>query len=248
MTEEITDFGARDVTAADKTRLVEEVFRSVAGRYDLMNDLMSFGVHRLWKRYALWRLAPRPGERILDLAGGTGDMSRLLHPRIGEAGRVVLADINDAMLAIGRDRMIDCGIVKGVCYARANAERLPFAEASFDAVCIAFGLRNVARKSACLEEMHRVLKPGGRALVLEFSRVIVPLLARLYDEYSFRVIPELGRRVAGDAGSYRYLVESIRRHPDQEALRDMMVAAGFDRVGYQNLSGGIVALHMGYRF
>lgn len=247
MSDHSTDFGYRDVPPSEKTRLVGEVFSSVAGRYDLMNDLMSFGAHRLWKRFAVGRLAPRRGQRILDLAGGTGDLTRLIHARLNGAGEVILSDVNGEMLTVGRDHCIDRGFVRGVHYVQANAEALPLADAVCDGLIIAFGLRNVTWRECALAEMHRVLRPGGRAVVLEFSHVVLPLLARAYDRYSFSVIPALGGRVAGDAQSYRYLVESIRRFPDQAALAALMTRAGFARVGYHNLSAGIVAVHVGYR-
>lgn len=246
-TEQQTDFGFEQVPREDKTRRVREVFRSVAPRYDLMNDLMSLGAHRLWKRFAVSLLRVRPGDAVLDLAGGTGDLARRLRPLVGGRGRVVLADINAAMLEVGRDRLLDAGHAEGVEYVQANAERLPFPDRSFEAVIIAFGLRNVTDKDAALTEMHRVLKPGGMALVLEFSHVVLPLLARLYDLYSFNVIPRIGQWVLHDADSYRYLVESIRRHPDQATLAAMMERAGFERVDVHNLSAGVVAVHRGWR-
>jgi demethylmenaquinone methyltransferase/2-methoxy-6-polyprenyl-1,4-benzoquinol methylase len=247
MSDAKADFGFREVLAADKRGLVGRVFTSVAGRYDLMNDLMSFGSHRLWKRFAVNMLAPRRGQRILDLAGGTGDLSALIAGRVGRDGLVVCADINSAMLAVGRDRLIDRGRVAGIGYAQANAERLPWPDAAFDGLTIAFGLRNVTDKAAALREMQRVLKPGGAAIVLEFSKVVVPWLAKVYDGYSFAVLPWLGRLVADDRDSYQYLVESIHRHPDQKTLAGMMSAAGFERVDWHNLSGGIVAVHRGYK-
>jgi demethylmenaquinone methyltransferase/2-methoxy-6-polyprenyl-1,4-benzoquinol methylase len=248
MPEELTDFGFERVPPAVKTRRVQEVFGSVAGRYDLMNDLMSLGVHRLWKRYALLRLNPRPGQRILDLAGGTGDLTALLAQAVGESGQVVLADLSEAMLRRGRDRLLDEGIAANVRFALANAEHLPFADDVFDAITMAFGLRNVTRKEDALRSMYRCLRPGGQLMVLEFSHLVMPALQRLYDTYSFQLLPKLGRLVAGDEASYRYLVESIRRHPDQETLAGMMRAAGFEGCHYQSLSGGIVALHRGYKY
>ncbi len=242
-----THFGFQEVGVEEKAQRVAAVFDSVAGRYDLMNDLMSAGVHRLWKRFAVHLAAPRRGERILDLAAGTGDLARQLAPRVGPPGLVVLSDINDAMLELGRDRLIDGGIVDNVAFVQADAERLPFPENSFDCVTMAFGLRNVTAKERALEAMHGVLRPGGRALILEFSHPTAPGLGPLYDLYSFKVLPLLGRVVANDAESYRYLAESIRMHPDQETLRGMMAGAGFQRCEYFNLSGGIVALHRGYR-
>ncbi|MBI3898133.1 MAG: bifunctional demethylmenaquinone methyltransferase/2-methoxy-6-polyprenyl-1,4-benzoquinol methylase UbiE [Gammaproteobacteria bacterium] len=242
-----THFGFREVAEGAKSGLVAEVFRSVAGRYDLMNDLMSLGVHRLWKQFAVAQSGVRAGQRVLDVAGGSGDITALLAPRVGQSGSIVLSDINDAMLDVGRARLADQGIAGNVEFVRADAERLPFAEDHFDCVTIAFGLRNVTHIDRALASMYRVLKPGGRLLVLEFSKPVSTPLQTLYDAYSFNVLPVLGRIVAGDADSYRYLVESIRKHPDQETLKGMMVQAGFERVEYHNLSGGIVALHKGYK-
>ncbi len=247
MSEESTDFGFERVAVAEKARRVGAVFSSVAPRYDLMNDLMSLGLHRLWKRIAVEVARPRRGERVLDLAGGTGDLARLLAPRLAPGGQVVLADINRAMLELGHRRLVDAGIAGAHQGVQLDAERLPFAAASFDCVLIAFGLRNVTHKERALAEMWRVLRPGGRALVLEFSRLRLRALRPLYDLYSFRVLPALGRLVAGDAASYRYLAESIRVHPDQEELQAMMAAAGFERCDHLNLSAGIVALHRGWR-
>ncbi len=243
-----THFGFREVPLAAKAGLVAGVFRSVAGRYDLMNDLMSLGMHRLWKEFAAGQAGIRSGQAVLDLAGGSGDMAARFAARVGPKGGVVLADINDAMIAVGRQRLADRGIAGNVEFVQADAERLPFPDNHFDCVCIAFGLRNVTRPERALAGMQRVLKPGGRALVLEFSRPLPPGLGRLYNAYSFGVLPLLGRLVAGDEASYRYLAESIRKHPDQETLRQMMAQAGFERAHYFNLSGGIVALHKGYKF
>ena len=236
------DFGYERVAPEEKTRRVRGVFESVAGKYDLMNDLMSAGLHRLWKRYAVGVAAVREGARVLDLAGGTGDLARLFAKAAGATGRVVLTDINHAMLAEGRDKLIDLGAPLPV--VQCDAEALPFPDRSFDVVSIGFGLRNVTRKENALAEMRRVLVPGGAALVLEFSKVAPPL-APAYDWYSFNVLPKLGRLVAGDEASYRYLAESIRMHPDQETLKAMMERAGFDAVEYHNLTAGVVALHVG---
>ncbi len=232
---------------ADKTALVREVFKSVAGSYDLMNDLMSLGVHRLWKRHFVASSGIMPGHHVLDLAGGTGDIAALLCARVGPSGGVVLSDINEAMLEIGRQRLEDRGIVGNIRYALANAEHLPFGDRSFDAVTIAFGLRNVTDKDAALREMLRVLKPGGQMHVLEFSRVRSQPLRQLYDGYSFGVLPLLGKLAANDSDSYQYLAESIRKHPALKKLAGMMQQAGFQQVTYRNLSGGIVAIHRGKR-
>jgi len=235
-------FGYERVTPDEKSRRVRGVFDSVAGKYDLMNDLMSAGLHRGWKRFAVEVAGVRPGARVLDLAGGTGDLAQLLAQRAGPRGTVVHTDINGAMLVAGRDKLIDRGVVLPT--VQCNAESLPFADRSFDCVSIGFGLRNVTHKERALAEMARVLVPGGIAVVLEFSRVAAPL-APLYDWYSFNVLPALGRLVAKDAASYRYLAESIRVHPDQQALQAMMEQSGFDRVDYYNLAAGVVALHAG---
>jgi demethylmenaquinone methyltransferase / 2-methoxy-6-polyprenyl-1,4-benzoquinol methylase len=242
---EQTHFGFEQVTPEEKTRRVRGVFDSVAGRYDLMNDLMSWGMHRAWKRFAIAASGVRAGARVLDVAGGTADLARLFAARVGPAGSVVLTDINGAMLAAGRDRMLNEGRLMPA--VQCNAEALPFPPASFDCVSIAFGLRNVTRKETALAEMRRVLRPGGVALILEFSRVWAPLKPA-YDWYSFNVLPRLGQAVAHDADSYRYLAESIRVHPDQQELGTMMESAGFERVEWFNLSAGVVALHRGYVF
>ena len=243
-----THFGYREVPEDVKAGLVAEVFHSVADKYDLMNDLMSAGAHRLWKRFAVAVSGIRAGDRVLDVAGGTGDLSARLAARVGQAGEVVLADINNSMLEVGRARLADRGITGNVRFVRADAENLPFPEDHFDLATIAFGLRNVTHQDRALASMFRVLKPGGAVLVLEFSRPVLPGLGRLYDAYSFTVLPLLGRVVAQDEASYRYLAESIRKHPDQETLKRMLEQAGFERVEYFNLSGGIVALHKGYKF
>jgi demethylmenaquinone methyltransferase/2-methoxy-6-polyprenyl-1,4-benzoquinol methylase len=237
-----TQFGYEQVSPEEKTRRVRGVFDSVAGKYDVMNDVMSGGLHRWWKRFTVDVAMPRPGQRVLDLAGGTGDLARLFAKRVGATGVVVHTDINGAMLAEGRDKLVNQGVVLPT--VQCNAESLPFPGGTFDIVSIAFGLRNVTRKDVALAEMRRVLRPGGAALVLEFSRVAAPL-APVYDWYSFNVLPRLGRLIAGDEASYRYLAESIRVHPDQETLKGMMERAGFDRVEYHNLTAGVVALHVG---
>ena len=241
-----TDFGFEKVAWSDKARRVRGVFDSVAGNYDLMNDLMSGGMHRLWKRFALACTNLRAGQRALDVAGGTGDLSMGMLKQVGPSGLVVLTDINARMLAHGRDRLIDAGFSGKFCAVQANAECLPFRPAQFDCVTIGFGLRNVTDKPAALASMRSMLKPGGQLIVLEFSQVAVPALRPLYDTYSFKVLPKLGELVAGDAASYQYLAESIRKHPDQETLLGMMRDAGLDNCSYQNLSGGIVAVHRGY--
>ncbi len=241
------DFGYERVPWNEKSRRVRGVFDSVAGNYDVMNDLMSGGLHRLWKQFTLSITNLRPGQRALDVAGGTGDLSAGLAKQVGDRGLVVLTDINAAMLAQGRDRLINDGIVANVRYAQVNAERLPFADGTFDCVTIGFGLRNVTDKPAALASMRRVLKPGGQLVVLEFSRP-APMLKPLYDAYSFRVLPLLGKLVANDEASYRYLAESIRMHPDQETLLGMMRDAGLEGCRYHNLTGGIVAVHRGYRY
>ncbi len=240
-------FGARPVDPEEKARLVGEVFARVAGRYDLMNDLMSGGVHRLWKDALVDWLVPRSGMRVLDLAGGTGDVAfRILERTDGRAG-VVLADISPAMLEVGRDRALDRGWLGELVFVAADAEALPFADRSFDAVTIAFGIRNVTRIDRALAEIRRVLRPGGRFLCLEFSRVVLPWLDRLYERYAFHVLPRLGRLVLGDAASYRYLAESIRRFPDQHAFARLIEEAGLARVRFRNLSGGIAAIHSAWR-
>lgn len=247
MSKQSTHFGYKDVPAEHKAGLVREVFDSVAGNYDLMNDLMSGGLHRLWKRFTVEQAGVRRGHSVLDLAGGTGDLARQFSPRVGQDGHVVLADINAEMLNEGRRRLIDAGVGANLSIVQVDAERLPFADCSFDCVSIAFGLRNITDKERALRSMLRVLKPGGKALVLEFSKPS-EMLRPAYDLYSFKVLPALGRMVAKDEASYQYLAESIRMHPDQETLKQMMEDAGFGRCRYHNLAGGIVALHTGYRF
>jgi demethylmenaquinone methyltransferase/2-methoxy-6-polyprenyl-1,4-benzoquinol methylase len=245
MSEPTTHFGYEEVPEANKAKRVEGVFSSVADRYDLMNDLMSLGLHRLWKAFTIEMSGVRPGDRVLDVAGGTGDLALAFARRVGPSGEVWLSDINRAMLERGRDRLADEGALLPA--VQCDAEKLPFPTDRFDCVSVAFGLRNMTRKERALGEMTRVLKPGGRLLVLEFSRVWKPL-APLYDLYSFKVLPWLGRQVAGDTDSYRYLAESIRVHPDQETLKEMMELAGLARVEFYNLSAGVVALHRGYKY
>jgi demethylmenaquinone methyltransferase / 2-methoxy-6-polyprenyl-1,4-benzoquinol methylase len=242
------DFGYQQVPKEQKAVRVRAVFDSVADKYDLMNDLMSAGVHRLWKRYALSQTGLRPGQAALDVAGGTGDLAAGMAGQVGERGLVVLSDINAAMLEVGRARLLDRGLIRNVRCSLANAECLPFEDESFDCVTIGFGLRNVTDKPAALASMRRVLKPGGRLLVLEFSKPVAPGLKPIYDAYSFRVLPWLGRRIAGDPDSYQYLAESIRRFPDQATLLAMMREAGLEDCSHHNLSGGIVALHKGFRY
>ncbi len=246
--EQSTDFGFQRVRRTEKARRVRGVFDSVAGNYDLMNDLMSAGTHRLWKRFTLGLANLRPGQRALDVAGGTGDLAAGLARQVGARGLVVLTDINAAMLGRGRDRLINEGFIGNVACVQANAEQLPFPDNSFDCITIGFGLRNVTDKPAALSAMRRALKPGGQLLVLEFSHPVLPALKPLYDAYSFRVLPLIGKLVAGDGASYRYLAESIRMHPDQQALLAMMAAAGLEGCRYHNLSGGIVAVHRGYKY
>jgi demethylmenaquinone methyltransferase/2-methoxy-6-polyprenyl-1,4-benzoquinol methylase len=242
-----TDFGFQTVTPEEKTRRVGDVFSSVAGSYDLMNDLMSAGMHRLWKRYAVHVSPVRPGAVVLDLAGGTGDMAALYRRRVGRTGMVVVSDINNRMLGAARDRLIDAGNIAGMEYVRANAECLPFRDCTFDCVCISFGLRNVTDKARALASMHASLKFGGAVVILEFSKLALSLLRKVYDRYSLEIIPLIGKWVAKDRDSYRYLVESIRMHPDQETLKHLMQGAGFSEVSYYNLTGGIVAVHIGYK-
>jgi len=244
---EKTDFGYREVAAGEKSQLVRGIFDSVAGRYDLMNDLMSGGIHRLWKREFVDRLNPRPGETVLDVAGGTGDIAFGIHERRGEATSVIVCDITQAMVEVGRDRAIDRGFLRGLEFLCGDAEKLPIANASIDAYSIAFGLRNVTHIDAALAEARRVLKPGGRFFCLEFSHIVLPVLARLYDFYSFQILPRIGALVVGNRDAYQYLVESIRRFPAQAELVDRIEAAGLERARYRNLSGGIAAIHSAWR-
>jgi demethylmenaquinone methyltransferase/2-methoxy-6-polyprenyl-1,4-benzoquinol methylase len=248
MSDKTTDFGYQQVAWQDKQRRVSGVFDSVASNYDIMNDAMSFGIHRLWKRFAVEQTGARPGQTILDLAGGTGDLAARLSRLVGPQGEVIIGDINASMLSVGRERLLDKGIAGNVEFIQVNAENLPFPDGSFDCITIAFGLRNVTDKEKALAAMYRVLKPGGRVLVLEFSKPVIPGLKQIYDFYSFSVLPVMGRLIAKDEKSYRYLAESIRMHPDQENLRIMMEQAGFEDCDYFNLTGGIVALHRGFRF
>lgn len=246
--QETTHFGYKTVEKAQKKSLVGGVFDSVAAKYDVMNDVMSMGIHRLWKRQTIDASAVRKGQRVLDLAGGTGDLTAKFSRVVGKEGQVVLADINHSMLTVGRDKLRDMGIVGNVDYVQANAEELPFPDDHFDLITIAFGLRNVTEKDRALRSMLRVLKPGGRLLVLEFSKPEYQTLNKLYDFYSFNVLPQMGGLIANDKESYQYLAESIRMHPDQETLKQMMQEAGFEQVTYQNMTGGIVALHRGFKF
>lgn len=244
--EETTHFGYEEVPVAEKEQRVGQVFRSVANRYDIMNDVMSLGSHRLVKRFTIELSALRKGHSVLDLAGGTGDFSIRFSPLVGETGRVVLADINEAMLQVGRDRIIDKGLSSNVSIAQVNAEHLPFADNSFDCICIAYGLRNVTNKEAALASMRRVLKPGGRVLVLEFSKPTNELVGKAYDAYS-KLWPLAGKAITGDADSYQYLVESIRMHPDQDSLLQMMEDAGLVNCKYHNVMGGVCAIHIGFK-
>ncbi|SHI04535.1 bifunctional demethylmenaquinone methyltransferase/2-methoxy-6-polyprenyl-1,4-benzoquinol methylase UbiE [Ferrimonas marina] len=243
-----THFGYQQVDAEKKAEMVADVFHSVASKYDLMNDVMSFGVHRYWKRFTIECAAARPGMKVLDLAGGTGDLTAKFSHLVGDTGEVVLADINDSMLKVGRAKLQDQGVVGNVNYVQANAEALPFPDNHFDIITIAFGLRNVTQKDKALASMLRVLKPGGKLLVLEFSKPLNPMMQKAYDFYSFKVIPQMGSMIAGDKESYLYLSESIRMHPDQETLKNMMLEVGFDQADYVNMTNGVVALHRGYKF
>ena len=246
--ENITHFGYKTVDKNEKESMVASVFHSVAKQYDIMNDLMSFGVHRLWKRFTIDASGVRLGNKVLDLAGGTGDLTAKFSKLVGKDGQVILADINSSMLNVGRDKLRDKGLVQNIEYVQANAEYLPFEENTFDIITIAFGLRNVTDKDKALRSMYSVLKPGGRLLVLEFSKPEHELLNKAYDFYSFNILPKMGELVAKDGDSYQYLAESIRMHPDQETLKEMMNNAGFEQTSYHNLTGGVVALHKGYKF
>src|SRR5579872_2297924 len=248
MNKTTTHFGFTHIPVQEKAQRVQEVFHTVASKYDLMNDLMSFGLHRLWKRFTIAESGVRPGQIILDIAGGTGDLTREFSKLTGKSGFVVLADINEKMLQHGRERLVDQGIVGNVGYVQADAEVLPFPDNYFDCITIAFGLRNVTDKMQALHSMYRVLKPGGKLLILEFSKPVLPLLNSLYDMYSFKVIPKLGEWITHSSVSYQYLVESIRMHPDQETLKNMLIECEFEDVVFHNLTGGIVALHKGFKY
>ncbi|MBA6263401.1 MAG: demethylmenaquinone methyltransferase/2-methoxy-6-polyprenyl-1,4-benzoquinol methylase [Colwellia sp.] len=246
--ENTTHFGFQTVDKNEKESKVASVFHSVAAQYDVMNDLMSFGIHRLWKRFTIDASGVRPGNKVLDLAGGTGDLTAKFSQLVGREGKVILADINSSMLNVGRDKLRDKGLVQNIEYVQANAQYLPFEDNTFDIVTIAFGLRNVTDKDMALRSIYRVLKPGGRLLVLEFSKPEHELISKAYDFYSFNILPKMGELVAKDGDSYQYLAESIRMHPDQDTLKDMMDSAGFEQTSFKNLTGGVVALHKGYKF
>ncbi|MBS0287355.1 MAG: bifunctional demethylmenaquinone methyltransferase/2-methoxy-6-polyprenyl-1,4-benzoquinol methylase UbiE [Proteobacteria bacterium] len=243
-----TDFGYQTVDIDDKQKLVEKVFDSVATKYDIMNDAMSLGVHRLWKRHAIGMLQVRQGMQVLDLAGGTGDLTLLMHPLVTESGHITLSDINGAMLACAKERLIDKGVVGNIDIVQANAECLPFPDNHFDRIIMGFGLRNVTHKDKALQSIYRVLKPGGRMVILEFSHPTNAVFSKIYDAYSFHVLPKLGELIAKDSASYQYLAESIRKHPNQETLKNMILQAGFDKCEVHNLTGGIVALHKGIKY
>lgn len=247
-TEQQTHFGFQSVAVHEKQNKVADVFHSVAPSYDLMNDLMSLGIHRWWKWFAAQVSRVRPGQSVLDLAGGSGDLTQLLYRAVGPSGQVVLADINQSMLALGRDRLLDAGCLSGICYTQVNAECLPFSDNHFDCIIMGFGLRNVTHKDKALASMYRVCRPGGKVMILEFSKPVVSGIKPLYDWYSFQILPKIGQWIAQDEASYRYLAESIRMHPDQEAMTSLISAAGFEDCHYQNLSGGIVALHIAYKY
>lgn len=243
-----THFGYQQVPVEKKASLVEAVFSSVAQKYDVMNDLMSFGIHRYWKRFAMQCADIHPGQKVLDVAAGTGDISLLAAKCLKGDGEVCSTDINNAMLAVGKTKLIDEGFVENISFVQSDAEKLPFVSNYFDCAFIAFGLRNVTRKDEALKSLFRVLKPGGKLIILEFSKPILPLLTKVYDQYSFKILPWLGQLVAQDADSYRYLAESIRLHPDQDTLKSMMIDAGFESCEYFNLTGGVVALHQGFKY
>ncbi len=247
-TQNSTHFGYKTVEADQKADMVAGVFHSVAAKYDIMNDVMSFGIHRMWKRFTIESAGARPGMKVLDLAGGTGDLTAKFSHLVGDKGQVTLADINDSMLKVGREKLRDKGIVGNVNYVQANAEALPFPDNHFDIITIAFGLRNVTDKDSAIRSMLRVLKPGGKLLVLEFSKPQHEIMRKIYDLYSFKILPKMGSLITQDADSYEYLAESIRVHPDQDTLKGMMVDAGFEQVEYTNMTDGIVALHKGYKF
>lgn len=246
--DELTDFGFTRVSKSEKTKKVADVFHSVANKYDLMNDLMSFGIHRCWKRFTISLANVKPGQVILDVASGTGDLAKAYARRVGQTGLVLVTDINDSMLAIGRQRLQDAGLLDNVRYAQVNAEQLPFPPDHFDLISIAFGLRNVTQKEKALRAMYQCIKPGGRLFILEFSKPILPGLNKIYDLYSFKLLPKIGKVVAKDEDSYRYLAESIRKHPDQQTLKKMILEAGFDACNIHQLSGGIVALHIAMKY
>jgi demethylmenaquinone methyltransferase/2-methoxy-6-polyprenyl-1,4-benzoquinol methylase len=247
MTKKETHFGYKTVEENAKESLVAGVFDSVASKYDIMNDVMSFGVHRIWKKIAMQHTGLKPGGSALDVAGGTGDLTMQMSKQVGPSGKIIISDINAAMLEEGRKRLLDKGYAGNIDFVEANAEALPFEDNQFDCITIAFGLRNVTHQDEALASMYRVLKPGGRLLILEFSKPVMPGLDKVYDFYSFNILPKMGKLIAGDEESYRYLAESIRMHPDQDTLKQMMVDAGFERCTYHNMTGGIVALHKGFK-
>lgn len=243
-----THFGFQKVGWKEKQQKVADVFHSVASNYDVMNTLMSFGIHHLWKKIAVKNSHVKSGYKVLDLAGGTGDLAYQFTQLVGDNGKVILSDINTSMLDIGKKKLTNRGCINNIYYVQANAENLPFDDNSFNCVVISFGLRNITDKNASLRSMYRVLKPGGYLLILEFSKPVIPLLKKIYDQYSFKVLPFMGKLIANDANSYRYLAESIRKHPDQETLKEMIKLAGFDKVVYQNITAGIVTLHIGVKY